>query len=76
MNRYKLTEDTKVVAGVTLHRIQALKSFGDVTEGDLGGWVESEANLSHLGDCWVFGNALVSGNAHVHTGTISSGEHK
>ena len=50
VNKYKLTEETNVVEGVTLHRIQALKSFGDVTEGDLGGWLEAERNLSHLGD--------------------------
>ena len=63
--KYKLTEETKVVAGVTLHRIQALKSFGNVTKGDLGGWIESEDNLSHSGDCWVYRYARVFGDAEV-----------
>ena len=63
--KYKLTEATEVVAGVTVHRIQALKSFGDVTKGDLGGWVASEDNLSQAGLCWVYRNAFVYGDAGV-----------
>ena len=63
--KYKLTQETKVVAGVTLHRIQALKSFGDVTKGDFGGWVASEANLSQEGLCWVSEKARVYGAARV-----------
>ena len=66
VSKYKLTEETKVVAGVTLYRIEALKSFGDVTEGDLGGWVQSEDNLSHIGNCWVSGDATVYGDAKVY----------
>ena len=52
-------------------RIQALRDFGDVKKGDIGGYVESEENLSHDGDCWVSGDAKVldfaqvSGNAEV-----------
>ncbi|AQX27274.1 hypothetical protein [Bartonella sp. Raccoon60] len=34
-----------------LCRIVAVKSFGDVTEGDLGGFIENESNLSQQGDC-------------------------
>lgn len=47
------------------YRIKALKDFGDVHAGDLGGWIESEKNLSHEGDCWVYDTAEVSGKAHV-----------
>jgi len=63
--KYRLTDETNVISGVTVHRIQALKSFGDVTEGDLGGWVASEANLSQEGLCWVYGDAFVYGDAGV-----------
>ena len=35
-----LKNDTKVVDGVTVHRIVALKDFGDVKKGDLGGYIE------------------------------------
>lgn len=51
--KYKLTEETMCFDGVTLHRIQALKDFGNVDAGELGGWVESEKNLSQSGDCWI-----------------------
>lgn len=53
------------------YRIKALKSFGDVTAGDYGGYVASEDNLSQEGDCWIYGecavyeNAKVSGNAAI-----------
>lgn len=62
MKKYELTSETKVVFGRTLHRIQALISFGNVEAGELGGWVEKEENLDHSGDAWVSGNARVYGN--------------
>ena len=37
-----------------IYRIQALRDFSDVKKGDLGGFVESEANLSQMGDCWIY----------------------
>lgn len=49
----------------TLHRIGALKDFGAVRKGDLGGWIESEENLSQTGDCWIFNEAKVYENARV-----------
>lgn len=70
--KYKLTDETLKIGSKTLFRIKALKSFGEVKEGDVGGWVESEKNLDHEGNAWVFGNAkvydnaLVSGNAWVY----------
>lgn len=48
-----------------LHRIRALKDFGIVKIGDLGGWVESERNLSQDGICWIYDNASVYGRARV-----------
>jgi carbonic anhydrase/acetyltransferase-like protein (isoleucine patch superfamily) len=63
--KYKLTKNTKVVAGVTLFQIIALQSFNDIEKGDLGGWIEKESNLSVSGNAWVFGNASVFGNAMV-----------
>lgn len=57
---------------VRLTRIRALKDFGDVKAGDLGGWVEKESNLSQEGDCWIYNesivadNAVLSGNAKIH----------
>ena len=65
MKKYELTTDTKVVFGRKLFRIKALMSFGNVKEGDIGGYIESEDNLNNDGNAWVSGNAEVSGNARV-----------
>lgn len=64
--KYELTDETIDVSGTTLHRIKALKDFGNVKKGELGGYVESEYNLSQIGNCWVYGNARVCGDAWVY----------
>lgn len=66
MAKYKLlTHTTKKEGEHTLHRIMALEDFADVKKGDLGGWIECEENLSHVGDCWIYDNAMVFGDAQV-----------
>jgi formylmethanofuran dehydrogenase subunit C len=71
--KYELTGETKEVCGKLLYRVRYLES------GELGGWVESEKNLSQEGDARVLGNAkvsgnaLVSGNAHVFQNAKVSG---
>lgn len=66
MKKYRLLDsDTKAFFGRTLFRIQALNSFGDVQEGDLGGYIEKEKNLSHDGNAWVYNNAQVFDEAQV-----------
>ena len=65
MKKYELTKETKVIGGKTLFRIRALRSFGDIKAGDLGGFIENERNLSHEDNAWVSGNAKVIDNARV-----------
>lgn len=48
-----------------LYRIKALKDFGSVKKGDLGGYVERETNLSQEGLCWIGDNAIVKDFARV-----------
>lgn len=48
-----------------LYRVKALIDFGDVRKGDIGGYVENPYNLSHTGDCWIYNNAKVYGNAEI-----------
>jgi UDP-3-O-[3-hydroxymyristoyl] glucosamine N-acyltransferase len=48
-----------------LFRVRALRDFGDVKAGEIGGYVESEHNLSHLGEAWVCDRALVCDDASV-----------
>ena len=48
-----------------VRRIRALCSFGNIKKGTIGGWIESENNLSHEGLSWVEGNAIVCSDAFV-----------
>ena len=64
--KYKLTDETIEFEGRTLHRIQAITNFGDVKEGDLGGWIEHEGNLSHFNSAWVYEEAKVYDDAKVY----------
>lgn len=63
MKKYRLSENKKQVGGRTLHQVQAVRSFHDVKQGDVGGYIEKESNLSHDGNAWVYENAQVRGNA-------------
>lgn len=65
--KYEFTGETTtdIAEGATLHRIRAIRDFGDVKAGDQGGWVESEKNLSHEGKCWVYDESAVFGRASV-----------
>lgn len=68
--KYEFTGETKNWRGITLHRIRAVRDFTlksgiKVAQGDLGGWIEKEENLSHKGSAWVSGGAKVYGNAQV-----------
>ena len=48
-----------------LFRIKALKDFNNVKKGDIGGYIQSENNLSQLDDCWIYDDAVVRDNAKV-----------
>ena len=65
MKKYELTQETIIVGNRTLYRIQAVKFFKGVRPGDLGGYVESENNLSYEGNCWISDNARVMDNGWV-----------
>ena len=64
--KYELTDVTMKFEGRTLYRIRALRNFSDVDTGELGGWVESENNLSQEGDCWIYDNAKCVDNARMY----------
>lgn len=64
--KYELTDETVNEDGHVLHRIRALRDVADYArKGNVGGYVESDANLSHGGNSWVFNDARVYGHAHV-----------
>lgn len=57
------------------YRIRALRDIPSqgVTAGQIGGYVESEKNLSHEGECWIAHNALASGDARVEGNAVVCG---
>lgn len=63
--KYELTNETFNYGGHILHRIKAVRDFNCIKVGELGGWVESEDNLSHEGNCWVYDDAKVYDKAVV-----------
>ena len=64
--KYELTENTKIIDNITICQIRALRDFGVVKKGDLGGYIESEINLCHKGNAWIYCNAEVFGEARVY----------
>ncbi len=78
--KYELTDETIEVRGHTLHRIRALREFttnnyqSNVEKGELGGFVESEDNLSQNDYSWLFDNAKSYGNARVTDGAYATDE--
>lgn len=73
--KYELVKDDSIIIGSSwLYRIRALKNIQTsalgIRSGDLGGYVESEKNLSQDGTCWVHGNAMVYEEAIVFENAI------
>ncbi len=87
--KYEFTGlDRKINAAgrhVVVSQIRAVRSFGSIKKGEIGGWIGMEYNLSHDGNAWVkdnavviddsvvCGNAVVSGDALVEEGSEVSG---
>ena len=71
MKKYELIKESKTTfMGRDIYRIRALKDFGDVIAGDIGGWVCSENNLSQEGDCWIYDEAKCLDNAKIFANAI------
>ena len=66
MKKYELIKESKdYFLGREKFRIRALKDFGNVKAGDIGGWVCSYNNLSQEGNCWIYDNAECLDNARI-----------
>jgi len=63
--KYELTGTSRETNGVKCFQIRALRGFGNVKKGELGGWIERESNLSHEGEAWIAVDAWVCGRALV-----------
>ena len=58
--KYEFTGKTLNHDGAILRQIRR------ISDGEVGGWIESENNFSHEGDCWIGENAQVYGDAKVY----------
>jgi len=56
-----LTQELRLDDGRVVKRIMAVRDFGNVKKGDIGGFVEWTSNLSHVGNCWIADNAIAAG---------------
>lgn len=86
MKKYTLLKHKKIINnGIVLYRIQCVNDFmmadgREIKAGDLGGYLESEHNLSHYRKAWgsdnaqVYGKSSVNGNALVCDDASISGD--
>ena len=65
VTKYLLLQEGRDGAVGPVRRIVAVRPGPWGPAGTRGGFVGSEANLSHEGDCWIYDNAEVSENARV-----------
>ena len=66
MLKYEIQQqDHQLPDGRKVNRIKALRDFGNVKEGTLGGFVEDDDNLSHDGLCWIADDAMALGRSRV-----------
>ena len=63
--KFELTDETTKIDNKIVYRIKAIIPFLNVHEGDLGGFVSSENNLSHEGYCWIYDDSIVTDKAVV-----------
>lgn len=67
--KYEIVRDQSItIYNKNLYRIRSLYDFmagngRSVKKGDLGGYVQSENNLSQSGKCWIFDDAKAFDNA-------------
>ena len=65
--KYAFTGETKEVNDVLVRQIVLTTDLPRIglTKGVIGGWIESEENLDPAGDCWIYEDSYVYGNAEV-----------
>lgn len=72
--KYKIRKDLSYTFdGHKLYRVEALKDFGNVKKGSIGGFIEKEDNLSQEDNCWIFLDGKVYGNAKVFGNAVIDG---
>ena len=84
MKKFELTDISKTIKhplsnkDITLYQIRSLIDFTlingyYVSNGDLGGWLEKESNLSQEGLCWIYDNCYMFDDAYRFGNSIGYG---
>jgi len=60
-----IMDDFRTTSNDKVYRIRSLIDFDDVKKGDFGGYINCEQNLSHVGNCWIYDEAMVFGNSKI-----------
>lgn len=87
--KYEFTGKTRCVDDKILKQIIAVRDIDTIYKlviaGEIGGYIETEKNLSHEGNCWVFydsyvyewanvrQNAVIRGRSYVHDHAVVGG---
>ena len=74
--KYEILHDHAMVVDggrITCYRIRALRDIPrhNVKAGDVGGWIESEYNLSQDGDAWVRDGICVFGLIRIESAGVT-----
>lgn len=66
-DKFRLTENSQMDEGTTVYQLEALKDFGSVKRGELGGFVEKEENVSAEpgDDAWVYEGGIAKGESRI-----------
>ena len=64
---FKKLHREDILTSKILYQLEALRDIPEhgVKAGDLGGFIDLKAKLSHEGSCWIAENAIVSGKVKV-----------
>jgi len=72
--KYEMTDEILDTGYGIFHRIRAKKDLPfAASAGSLGGFIESEENLSPKGNCWVAGDAIVFDEARIQNDAFVGG---
>lgn len=63
--KYTITSNILTIDNRDFFQVKALKDFGSVKAGDLGGYIQSSENLSQEGNCWIGRDVVLMDNARV-----------
>lgn len=72
--KYAITSNKLIIDNRDFFQVKALKDFGDVKAGQLGGYIQSSENLSQEGNCWITRDVVLMDDARVEDNAFITGD--